>query len=259
MRLRLLTAAVLIPFGVVILWYDPWGVSAEALCCVLAVGMCWEYGKIASEAGVSLSHVERAWAALAAGAAAVWGEWTSLIALGSLAPVVLKGPVETFLRRASGAAFGVLIFGAAFGWHGMRLHRLEGARWLLLSALTICMCDSAAYFVGRYLGKRPFAPNISGRKTWEGFAAGFAAAAAVGCFAGQWLGAGGWLTALGAGMIVGVAAPLSDLFASALKRSGGVKDSGAIIPGHGGLLDRFDSFVFTLPALYYYWSWLGNI
>ena len=60
-------------------------------------------------------------------------------------------------------------------------------------------------------------------------------------------------------MIVGLVAPMSDLFASALKRSGGVKDSGALFPGHGGFLDRFDSFVFSLPALYYYWRWLSNL
>ena len=259
MRQRLLTAAVLLPIGLVILWFDPWGVSAAALLCALSAGMCWEYGGIASEAGAPLNRMERGWAALAAGTAALFGDWVGLLALGSLVPVAFKGSVDTFLKRSSCVLFGVVLFGWCFGWNGMRLHRLDGERWLLLTALTVWICDSAAYFVGRYLGKRPLAPNVSGRKTWEGFAAGFAGAAAAGWLAGAWLGAVEWKAGLGAGMIVGLVAPMSDLFASALKRSGGVKDSGALFPGHGGFLDRFDSFVFTLPALYYYWSWLSNL
>lgn len=259
MRLRLLTAAVLLPVGLFILWFDPWGVSTAGLLCALSAGMCWEYGNIASEAGAPLNRIERGWAALAAGTAALFGGWVGMLAIGSLAPVLFKGPVDTFLRRSSCALFGVVLFGWCFGWHGVMLHRLDGGRWLLLTALTVWVCDSAAYFIGRHLGKRPLAPNISGGKTWEGFAAGFAGAAVAGWLAGPWLGGVEWKAALGAGTIVGLVAPMSDLFASALKRSGGVKDSGALFPGHGGFLDRFDSFVFSLPALYYYWRWLSNL
>jgi phosphatidate cytidylyltransferase len=111
--------------------------------------------------------------------------------------------------------------------------------------------DTAAYLVGRALGRHKFSPALSPAKTWEGFLAGTAAAiaAAFVIFYKQ-----DFLTigqSIVLGVIVAVAAALGDLFESALKRDMQVKDSGRLLAGHGGVLDRVDAFLFALPAAYF--------
>jgi phosphatidate cytidylyltransferase len=112
--------------------------------------------------------------------------------------------------------------------------------------------DTVAYFVGRALGKHPFAPHLSPKKTWEGAIASFAGSLLVGC-AFSW-----WLTApvphlLAMAGVGNVAGQAGDLLESAYKRSAGVKDSGALLPGHGGILDRIDALILATPAVWYYW------
>lgn len=126
--------------------------------------------------------------------------------------------------------------------------------WLLA---VIALSDSAQYFVGRAFGRRKLAPAVSPAKTVEGAAGGLVAVAAFGIFtAGSVLGlspASGAFLAL----LLGLAGILGDLFESMLKRSAGVKDSSALIPGHGGILDRIDSHLFSAPVFYlfarYFW------
>jgi phosphatidate cytidylyltransferase len=109
--------------------------------------------------------------------------------------------------------------------------------------------DIGAYAVGRTFGKRKLAPKISPGKTWEGWAGGFAMTLLVGWAIGFMLPDVPLLHRLVAAGVVAVFAPLGDLAESMLKRSVGVKDSGSIMPGHGGLLDRFDAFLLVLPVL----------
>lgn len=111
--------------------------------------------------------------------------------------------------------------------------------------------DSFAYFTGRLLGKHKMAPKISPKKTWEGFAGGVLFTLILGFFIEQYNPAlrGNWIVV---GFLVSVFAPLGDLVESQLKRTFGVKDSGKIIPGHGGILDRLDSFIICAPVLYLY-------
>ncbi len=128
-----------------------------------------------------------------------------------------------------------------------------GGMTVLVTLVSIWLCDSAAYFAGRAFGKHKLFERVSPKKTWEGAIAGFAAA--VGAFvAGQW-----WVLpyltpgeAAVCGIIVGIFGQAGDLFESLLKRDAGVKDSSALIPGHGGVLDRFDSLMFVSPLLYLY-------
>ena len=118
---------------------------------------------------------------------------------------------------------------------------------------SIWMCDTAAYFGGRAMGKHKLFPRVSPNKTWEGAAWGFAAALATMVIA-RWL-VVDYLTlteALLIGAIVGVIGQLGDLVESLLKRDAGVKDSSKLLPGHGGVLDRFDSFIFVSPAVFLY-------
>ncbi|WP_226163239.1 phosphatidate cytidylyltransferase [Hymenobacter terricola] len=109
--------------------------------------------------------------------------------------------------------------------------------------------DIGAYAVGRAIGKHKFAPSISPGKTWEGWAGGFVMTLVVGWAIGYMLPDMPLTHRLVAAGVVAVFAPLGDLAESMLKRSVGVKDSGSIMPGHGGLLDRFDAFLLVLPVL----------
>ena len=121
--------------------------------------------------------------------------------------------------------------------------------WLVL--VSIWASDTFAYFVGRAIGKRKVVPAISPNKTLEGFIGGF-----VGCVLVGWIGSiclGLPLNfGYGIGIIIGVLAPLGDLFESKLKRQANKKDSGTLLPGHGGVLDRFDSLLFAAPLVLAY-------
>ena len=119
------------------------------------------------------------------------------------------------------------------------------------------MGDTAAYFVGRAMGRHPFAPHLSPQKTWEGAVASFAGALLVGLAVNSW----GHLNiptihVLGMAAAGNVAGQMGDLLESAYKRSAGVKDSGALLPGHGGILDRIDALILTFPVVWYYWLWI---
>ncbi len=125
----------------------------------------------------------------------------------------------------------------------------RGLAWVGLVVLAIWVGDSAAYLVGRAIGRRPLAPAISPRKTVEGSIAGLAGSAATGLVCGMAFGLGVSLVAgLAIGAAVGALAQLGDLVESWLKRQAGVKDSGTLIPGHGGVLDRVDALLLAFPV-----------
>ena len=132
----------------------------------------------------------------------------------------------------------------------------DGFLWVLLLLGTVFAADTAAFFVGRLLGRSRMAPRISPGKTWEGTAAGLAAATAA-CAALATVLDLPLAPALAAalGLALGLTAVLGDLVESALKRACRVKDSGTLVPGHGGVLDRLDSIVFTLPLMYHFIAW----
>jgi phosphatidate cytidylyltransferase len=150
-------------------------------------------------------------------------------------------------------AFGIFYVAWLLG-HLILIRRLgEGPFLIFLVFLVTWANDTAAYYVGSFWGHHQMTPRISPRKTWEGAAGGLlgSVAAAFACRA-WFLDSLGAADAAAIGVLVGVAAPLGDLSESVLKRSAGVKDSGALIPGHGGILDRVDSLIFSTPVLYYY-------
>ena len=117
--------------------------------------------------------------------------------------------------------------------------------------ILIWSSDSFAYFSGRLFGKHKMAPKISPKKTWEGFAGGVILTLVLSFFIEKFHAdlRGNWMIV---GLLVSVFAPLGDLVESQLKRNFGVKDSGNIIPGHGGILDRLDSFIIAAPVVYLY-------
>jgi phosphatidate cytidylyltransferase len=142
-------------------------------------------------------------------------------------------------------------------WIGMPLWALAWigfphAPWMSPALLLFCCLwagDTAAFVVGRSLGRHKLAPTISPNKTWEGAGANFAASCLVGAFAGGALAALMTWQGLMVGAIIGVLGQAGDIYESSWKRKIGLKDSGALLPGHGGLLDRFDSLLFAAPAV----------
>jgi phosphatidate cytidylyltransferase len=129
--------------------------------------------------------------------------------------------------------------------------RPDGAVWVIALLVLSWVCDSCAYFVGRAFGRARLAPRISPSKSVEGAVAGLIGAAVVGALIGVLTGHGPALLA-GYGVAIGLATVLGDLAESLLKRQTGVKDSGVLIPGHGGILDRMDSLLFCAPVAFAY-------
>jgi phosphatidate cytidylyltransferase len=150
----------------------------------------------------------------------------------------------------------VALFPAGLLFHAPLLRALEqGGGWVFLLLAVTFATDTSAFLVGRALGKRQLAPAISPSKTWEGAVGGVLGAVAAGIVAAEVLGLGmGAGEAALMGAIVGTVAQMGDLAESWLKRSAGVKDSGRLVPGHGGLMDRLDSIVFNLMVVYYWVS-----
>ena len=135
-------------------------------------------------------------------------------------------------------------------YYALQLRFLEdGREWTLLLLLVVFATDTSAYLVGRAIGRTPLAPTISPNKTREGAVAGLIGAVAASVMANSILGLDAIMWEVAAlGAVIGVLGQLGDLAESRLKRKAGVKDSGWLIPGHGGILDRLDSILYVLPA-----------
>ncbi len=127
--------------------------------------------------------------------------------------------------------------------------------WIVALVLTVWVYDTAAYFVGSRYGRRKFLAHVSPSKSYAGLAGGLAGAVVLGVAAGWALGVALPLAAI-FGLVVGLAAQAGDLAESMLKRAAGAKDSGTLIPGHGGVLDRVDSFLFAAPLATLYAAFL---
>ena len=169
-----------------------------------------------------------------------------------LSHVMAGRELSTGLLDTAVIAFGVFYVAWLLG-HLILIRQLTDGSFLIFFLFLVTWAnDTAAYYVGSYLGRRQMAPRISPKKTWEGAAGGLigSVAAAFACRA-WFLESIGATDALVVGLLIGVVAPLGDLCESVLKRSAGIKDSGSLIPGHGGVLDRVDSLIFTAPVFYY--------
>lgn len=132
----------------------------------------------------------------------------------------------------------------------------DGEDLLMLVFACVVLSDTGAYYVGRTLGRHKMSPRLSPKKTWEGAAGGLLASVGGGCLAHFWFYQRLPLThAIALGLLLGVAGIFGDLAESTLKRVAGIKDSSALLPGHGGVLDRLDGLLFAGPVLYYYYRW----
>jgi phosphatidate cytidylyltransferase len=139
----------------------------------------------------------------------------------------------------------------------VRLHGIpeQGPAILLFVLVITWVGDTAAYFAGRAIGKHKLAPVLSPKKTWEGTIASIFGALLVALVFTRWLAIPlpHLLAMAAAGNFAG---QTGDLLESAYKRSAGVKDSGSLLPGHGGVLDRIDALILAIPVVWYYWIWI---
>lgn len=140
--------------------------------------------------------------------------------------------------------------------HMISLRLLPQGSWMLMSVfIMVWVCDSGAYFTGYFLGKHKMAPHLSPKKTVEGGVGGVLLTVVAALIIQRFLPiAPNMLNAVIVALLVAFGAIVGDLFESYLKRSFGVKDSGNILPGHGGFADRFDSFLMVAPLCFYYFS-----
>lgn len=251
---RLLTAFLGVPLLIGLahvggLTFGAFMTGVSALCC-------YEYALALKLGGRPVQPIPTILFGAALAACASFAGPVGFVLTLGVALVVLA---EIFSRVHSMDRAALSVFGALFaGWmpaHLVLIRDLRpgGESFLLMTLVAVWCMDTAAYAAGRAVGNRPLAPVLSPKKTWEGSVAGLIAAVAV-CVVFQRLALREVLSPLLAaalGVVIGVSGQLADLAESMVKRDAGVKDSGALLPGHGGLFDRFDSFIFSAPAVYY--------
>jgi phosphatidate cytidylyltransferase len=271
---RVLTAMVLVPLMAAVVWFGalPFSIFIAAICffCI------WEFSLMAEEGGYP-NHLALS---LIGGALVL----ASLYLDGAAFESIQKAPspyfvllvwtfclfVREFLRadkshsllRIFTSLSGVVLLGLFLG-HLLLLRdlRMTAGEGVLLVGrpvtffliVTIWMVDTGAWFVGRLIGKNPLAPRISPKKSWEGAVGGTVIACAVAWFFQQAFlkNVMGPIESVLYALLISITAQMSDLIESLIKRSFGAKDSSQLLPGHGGMLDRFDSFIFAAPFFYY--------
>jgi len=262
LRTRVLSSAVLIPLVAVATWAGGWVLAAVLFLAV--VRSAFEFFRLMGQAGYrpSLPACSLVMAAFLVIARFPGQHLTGLVLTAS----VIGTLIAQLLHRPEGkpAQSWALTLGAALwlGWlisHFVLLRDLSspfgigaGTRWLALVFLVTWINDSAAYFVGKAIGRHPSSPYLSPKKTWEGTIGGWIGGVAGTLLLGHWLVGLPWLHGFLLGVLVATIAPFGDLAKSMVKRQMGVKDFSDLIPGHGGMFDRIDSLLFVAPVVYYY-------
>lgn len=265
---RVLVVVILLPIGLAMIWLGGW---AYALMVALILGLAaWEYVQIFRRGGYQPSGVLVVAGTLALAIGRMSDQFGS-------APWIVSALVLVSMsfhliayergRDQAGTDFAITLAGTLyFGWIGGYLISLrelpEGMWWVLLALPAVWLADSGAYFVGRAIGRHRLSPRLSPKKTWEGYfggvLVGILATAGLAYLWGLWAGPDSAITPLkGAilGLVLGVITPLGDLGESMFKRQVGVKDSGNLLPGHGGAFDRIDTWLWAGVLGYYVIVW----
>jgi phosphatidate cytidylyltransferase len=282
MRTRLISAAVLVP--VVVALFVLGDIWLRLGIAVLAVLAAWEASRLARGAGLpamtwmaatapilaSLAFetifvsggFEYGWILIPSGLA-LWLMAAATAALlrhdpaegfRALAGTVLAGFYASLLTLA----IGISTFQTTVALGGDSFQTLNiGRDWLLVLVLSVWALDSAAYVVGKYFPRGHFFNHISPNKTWSGAIGGTLAAVVVCAALASYLRAFDPLWGATLGLAIAIAAQAGDLTESMFKRAAGAKDSSNLIPGHGGILDRVDSFLFAVPMMYSALIWVG--
>jgi phosphatidate cytidylyltransferase len=284
MLARILTACVLIPLVVALVWWGPaWLLAAAAALVALlalleflhlgervglrafrkwtlvcAAGLFYaQYSQGLTEThpfGHGVSIVE----ARAAGAISVAAVLLIFVFGAALIVLAMKRPLNESLPAISIGSAGLLFVALPFSYL-VRLDEMSqtGRALILFTLVLIWAGDTFAYFTGKAIGRFPMAPALSPKKTWEGAIANLIGSIVVAVGFSYWLQIDPWiLVAIAAA--ANVAGQMGDLLESAYKRAANVKDSGALLPGHGGMLDRIDSLILASPVVWAAYQWLAS-
>ena len=264
---RIVTAAVLIPLVLLLILKGHFWLLTLA-AAVVALAAAWEFMDLADSGGVKMPRV-----LVLISIAALFGcafrnadlIGPGLCALGLILFLVcvFRSPLERVLRDAASSLFCLVYIGFTLCTLPLIGAQEGGPSLLLLLLLVVWSGDTAAFYVGKSIGRRKLAPKLSPNKTWEGTIASVAGSLVITVLlillAKYLTGRGIDLLAypgsvwnwLFLAVILNIAAQLGDLAESALKRGAGVKDSGTLLPGHGGVLDRIDALLLAAPVLWY--------
>jgi len=257
---RTLSTLILLPIFVWIVVAGPVWLFAATIVLVAALGQ-WEFTGMFERAGIRTFRLVGL-----VGGTVVTASFALPVSARLAFTAVLLGVVATSLYRPRGEPvawepLAVTLLGICYvNWllgYGFWLRDLEaGTAWVLLLVSVTWLGETAAYLVGSLLGRTRLAPVISPKKTVEGALAQLVVSVLAALAARTWFFAdlGPW-QAVTVGVLLGVVGQIGDLAESALKRSVGTKDTGRLIPGHGGILDRVDGLLFNTPVLFYYASY----
>jgi phosphatidate cytidylyltransferase len=243
---RVLTALALIPFALFsIFWAPPW--LFATIAALMAFACYYEFTGLAAANGVT----GPLWSGFGLGVLFLFDP-----ALVRLFPIVVLSLALRLADLAKAMSFaaatilGVLyVFGA---WRCAIDLRAISPYWILFALAINWVGDIGAFYVGRTFGKHKLSPRVSPGKSWEGAAGSIVGAVLFGIAMQRQFGLGVSLPEMvGLSVLCNIAGQLGDLAESALKRSAGMKDSGTLLPGHGGFLDRLDSSLFTMPVVFY--------
>lgn len=255
MRDRVVTAVVLGAGLLGVLFLLPVE-AGQAAFAVMVLAGAWEWSALAGARSTAgrLAYVAATAAMMAVcgwispGPVSVWLPWLSLAAWIACFAFIVRYP--SGLPSGLAGLVGLIVLPA--GWFFLaRLHGDPdlGPPWVLTLFLLVALADIGAFFAGRSFGRTPLAPAVSPKKTWEGVLGGLAAAGAGGAVAGAFFGKPA-LAVLGVGIAVAAVSVIGDLTVSMFKRAVGLKDSGTLLPGHGGVLDRTDSLLAAAPLFF---------
>jgi phosphatidate cytidylyltransferase len=240
------------------------------LLVLFACAACaWELSAMAAPADVAPRLVATAGSSAAAAAIYFHADRPGILAAVLVVATIAQGiahlvrsePIATAATRFSVSVAAVPYAGCLLPFAAL-LHRPPlGPRWVILALVAAWFADSGAYFAGRAFGRTKLAPSISPGKTVEGGIGGLVCATAgtVGVHFLLLPRALPLVDAIAVGVLGGILGPVGDLVESLLKRSFGVKDSGKLLPGHGGMLDRVDALLFVAPATWLWLRWRGVI
>jgi phosphatidate cytidylyltransferase len=253
---RVLSGAVLFVLAIAVVWFAPPVMFFAVAELLLVLGLV-EYMALARASGLAVPAIPAGVAAMLTCAAFTRGLplpvdvvlMSALVALGALTLTAWNGGRDA-LGLASASLFPSLYLGLPLGAL-VAIRETRGRDALFLLMLTVVASDTAQYYSGRAFGRRPLAPAISPKKTVEGAVGGFVFGAIVCAVIGAlWLPVVPLALRAAIGVMIVALGVAGDLFESMLKRSAGVKDSSALIPGHGGILDRIDALLFAAPVYY---------
>jgi phosphatidate cytidylyltransferase len=233
-----------------------WRPGFVGLVAIVMAAAVWEMrGTLARARGVVIS-----WLPVMAGAVGTvlcawwWGHRAQIVGLALTALAVLfdrlRRGANGYLADVGASIFLAVYLGGFGSFATLLVHPEDGFGRILVFLIAVVCSDTGGYAVGVLFGKHPMAPTISPKKSWEGFAGSLVVATAGAAIAMPLLLDAPWWQGAVLGVVVSLVAVGGDLAESLIKRDLGVKDMGSILPGHGGLLDRFDGLLFALPAVW---------